>query len=110
MSWPRSEAFIFDHGPPSNALRAALTARSTSALSPSATWQIGSPVQGLMVGNVLPDTLSTHLPPMNIGSRALTRGCLIMSLVGVDLVAVDIVVTPFVMMGEATWGNCRTGD
>src|SRR5262249_13851753 len=31
---PRSEAFIFGQGPSSKALRAALTARSTSALSP----------------------------------------------------------------------------
>ena len=46
-SRPRSEAFIFGHGPSSNALRAALTARSTSALSPSATWQMVSPVAGL---------------------------------------------------------------
>src|SRR5256885_16617269 len=66
-SRPRSEAFIFDHGPDSNALRAALTARSMSALSPSATWQIVSPVAGFCVAKVLPDWESTHLPPMNIG-------------------------------------------
>ena len=48
-------AFICDHGPDSNALRAALTARSMSALSPSATWQMTSPVAGLRVANVLPD-------------------------------------------------------
>src|ERR1051325_8701334 len=76
MSRPRSDAVIFDHGPESNALRAALTARSMSALSPSATWQIGSPLHGLSVGNVLPETLSSHLPPINIGSWALTCGIL----------------------------------
>src|SRR3989304_3928640 len=50
----------------SNAFRAALTARSTSALSPSATRQITSPVVGLIVSKVLPDTLSTHFPPISI--------------------------------------------
>src|ERR1051325_5025060 len=99
MSRPRSDAVIFDHGPESNALRAALTARSMSALSPSATWQIGSPVQGLMVGNVLPDTLSTHLPPMNIGSWALTRGILTEALAA-GRVAVVIVGTPLCQMRE----------
>src|SRR5262245_40637954 len=66
-SRPRSEAFILGQGPSSKALRAALTARSTSALSPSATWQMVSPVAGLMVGNVLPETLSSHLPPIKSG-------------------------------------------
>src|SRR5438445_6475122 len=59
----------------SRALRAALTARSMSALSPSATWQMVSPVAGLMAGNVLPETLSTHLPPMKSG-WSLTLGAL----------------------------------
>src|ERR1700692_1851211 len=99
MSRPRSEPFILAQGPVSTALRAALTARSTSALSPSATWQIASPVQGLRVAKVLPETLSAHLPPMNIGSWALTCGRLTMSLVGAELVAVVIVVTPFVDAG-----------
>src|SRR3981081_448073 len=75
MRWPRSEAGIFDQGPSSNALRAALTARSTSALSPSATWQIVSPVAGLTVANVLPLTLGTHWPPISI-SWSLTLGAL----------------------------------
>src|SRR5690348_1256326 len=66
-SRPRSAALIFGHGPSSNALRAALTAKSTSALSPSATWQMVSPVAGLRVGKVLPDTLSSHLPPIKSG-------------------------------------------
>ena len=38
-----------------------------SALSPSATWQMVSPVAGLSVAKVLPETLSSHLPPMNSG-------------------------------------------
>src|SRR5438067_2008203 len=37
-----------------------------SALSPSATRQITSPVAGLTVSNVLPLALGTHLPSMNI--------------------------------------------
>src|SRR6516225_10664752 len=47
-------------GPLLKAALAALTARSTSAACASATWQISSPVVGLVVGNVLPDSLSTH--------------------------------------------------
>src|SRR5690348_4145 len=38
-----------------------------SALSPRATWQMVSPVAGLMAGNVLPEALSTNLPLMNSG-------------------------------------------
>src|SRR5262245_7412893 len=63
---PRSPGLIFDHGPDSNALRAALTARSMSALSPSATRQMTSPLVGLIVSNVLPLADATHLPPMSI--------------------------------------------
>src|SRR5216684_6730812 len=59
---PRSAALIFRHGPLSNAVRAAATALSTSAASDSATCVITSPVDGLIVGNVFPDTLSTHFP------------------------------------------------
>src|ERR1700722_17142083 len=57
---PRSAAEIFRHGPLSKAACAARTALSTSAESASATWAITSPVAGLMVGNVLPDSLLTH--------------------------------------------------
>src|SRR5207248_3030035 len=92
MSRPRSEALIFDQGPLSNALRAAFTARSTSALSPSATSQIFSPVAGLIVANVLPETLSTHLPPMSIGCWVLTAGLVNES--GLDIVAVAMRDTP----------------
>src|ERR1700722_8432506 len=59
---PRSDALVFRHGPWSNAARAALTALSTSAASASATWQISSPVEGLMVAKVLPDSLATQRP------------------------------------------------
>ena len=48
----------FRHGPCSNAARAALTAFSTSAASASAIWQISSPVEGLIVAKVLPDSLA----------------------------------------------------
>src|SRR6266850_168475 len=58
---PRSRALILDHLP-SKARRAAATALSMSALSPSATSASVSPVEGLGVVNVLPDSASTHLP------------------------------------------------
>ena len=45
---------------------AALTALSTSALSPSWTWMMGSPVAGFRVGKVLPDTLVCHSLLMKI--------------------------------------------
>src|SRR5207248_4168484 len=61
INTPRCEALIFRHGPLSNAARAAATALSTSAASASATWVIGSPVAGLIVGKVLPEAESTHL-------------------------------------------------
>src|SRR6266852_131566 len=63
ISTPRCDAEIFlRHGPFSNAARAAATALSTSGASASATCVITSPVAGLIVGNVLPELLSTHLP------------------------------------------------
>ena len=65
ISRPRARASIFFHGPVSNALRAALTAKSTSALSPSATWAITSPVAGLSVSNVLPLAASRHVPSIS---------------------------------------------
>src|SRR5262245_60817204 len=59
---PRCAAVSFlRQGPLSKAPRAADTALSTSAASASATWAMVSPVDGLMVGNVLPDTASVHL-------------------------------------------------
>ena len=64
-SRPRPRASIVFQGPVSNALRAALTALSTSAASPSATWAITSPVAGLSVSNVLPLAASTHWPSIS---------------------------------------------
>ena len=64
---PLSEASILRHSEFSlNAFVAALTARSTSALSPSWTSMILSSVAGLMVGNVLPDAASCHSLLMKI--------------------------------------------
>src|SRR4029077_16335145 len=65
MIRPRSDGVILLHGPSSNALRAAFTARSTSSASPSARWARVSPVAGLGVANVLPDAASAHCPLMN---------------------------------------------
>src|SRR5262249_43572466 len=58
---PRCDAVIFFHEPFSNAARAAATALSTSAASASATCVMTSPVEGLIVGKVLPEAASTHL-------------------------------------------------
>src|SRR5664279_1975191 len=60
ISLPRSAAAILRHGPRSNAWRAAFTARSTSSLSASATRQISSPVEGLIVAKVRPEAASVH--------------------------------------------------
>src|SRR5262249_60127052 len=54
-----------------------------SALSPSATWQIVSPVAGLMAAKVLPETLSTNLPPMNSGWSLTLGGLTARGLLGV---------------------------
>src|SRR5919112_3477285 len=60
---PRSRAETFDQGP-SKARRAAATALSMSALSPSETSARVAPVAGFGVVKVLPDSASTHLPSM----------------------------------------------
>ena len=65
MMRPRSDGVILLHGPSSNALRAARTARLMSSASPSATRARVSPVAGLGVSNVLPDAASAHCPSMN---------------------------------------------
>jgi hypothetical protein len=52
------------HGP-SNAWRAAATARSASSASPAASSAITSPVDGLMLGNVRPEAAGTHSPPIS---------------------------------------------
>src|SRR5262245_14208847 len=66
MRRARSLGFILGHGPDSNAFRAALTARSMSGFSPSATWHIVSQLAGLTVANVLPDLASIHRPLISI--------------------------------------------
>src|SRR3989441_9525715 len=74
---PRSAALILRHGPLSNAARAAVTALSTSGASDSATCVITSHVDGLVVGNVFPETLSTHLPLIsNFVDPIFTFGCI----------------------------------
>lgn len=61
MSRPRADASKFLHAEPrSNAFFAALTAKSISALSPSATSASVLPVWGLSVANFLPDRESTN--------------------------------------------------
>ncbi len=50
-----------DHS--ANAVRAARTARSTSAAPASGTSPRRSPVDGLIVSNALPLALGTHSPP-----------------------------------------------
>src|SRR5581483_3713632 len=59
------------HLPSSKARRAAATASSTSALSPSATNANTSSLAGLMVSKVLPDFAATHLPLISnlVGDR-----------------------------------------
>lgn len=60
-SFPLADASKLRHSEPRlNAVLAALTAASTSALSPSATCAIGFPVAGFSVANVLPETASTN--------------------------------------------------
>jgi hypothetical protein len=61
----RSAGAIVDHGPCSTASRAARTARSTSAASPSATSVSGCPVAGLWVVNRAPLAASANAPSMN---------------------------------------------
>jgi hypothetical protein len=50
---------------PSNARRAAATARSASAWSASASSAMTSPVDGLTLAKVLPDAAAAHWPPMS---------------------------------------------
>ncbi len=61
----RSNGFTLLQGP-SNARRAAATARLMSSASPSATDASSSPVAGLCVSNFLPEAASTHLPSISI--------------------------------------------
>ena len=88
-SRPRSRASILRQGPESNALRAALTARSMSAASPSATSAMTSSVAGLIVGErlaalaVAPLAVDQHLGLELVGGpipcsgllACMRRGC-----------------------------------
>merc|ERR1719234_2557905 len=66
-SWPRAEASIVRQAlPKENAFRAAVTANSTSALSPSCTEQMVSPVAGFTVGKLFPEAEFTHSLSMKI--------------------------------------------
>src|SRR6266852_6951842 len=108
MRLPRCEAESFlRHAPASKAARAAATALSTSAASASATWVIASPVEGLMVGKVLPETASIHLPFI---SSLLAE---ILMFGSITLVAVAMETSLWMqeaytrVLREARTGNCR---
>ena len=61
-----SDGAIRGHGPSSNALRAASTARFTSSTSASGTCVSTSPVAGLYTGNVLPEAAATKRPSISM--------------------------------------------
>src|SRR5262249_40168981 len=65
----RSEGAILAQVPFSKAARAAATARSTSSLSPAATWLMTLPVAGLRFSKVLPEAAGTYLPLMKAWPR-----------------------------------------
>src|SRR6478735_9741817 len=95
MSRPRSEGVMRLHGPLSNALRAARTARLMSSASPSATLARVSPVAGFGVSNVLPDAASVHCPSMNSFRGAAVNSSTTLSTVTVMkyLISFTLVVT-----------------
>src|SRR6267378_8670826 len=94
INTPRCEAPILRHEPLSNDARAAATALSTSAASASATCVITSPVDGLIVGNVFPEALSTHFP-------------LIRSFVGPILTFRSITVVAVAILNSSLWCSAR---
>ena len=61
----RSEGVIAGQGPDSNARRAARTAVSISALSPSAARAMVAPVAGFLTSKVIPVAAGSHLPSMS---------------------------------------------
>ena len=61
----RSRGASRAHAPPSNARRAAATARSTSSASQAATSNSVSPLTGLTHAKVAPDAASANAPSMN---------------------------------------------
>src|SRR5438874_3978102 len=65
----RSDGDVCGHGPSSKALRAAATARSTSASEASGTTPMTSSVAGDTTSMVFPPAGATHSPPMYRTSR-----------------------------------------
>ena len=81
-SLPRALGFIRDHGPDSNARRAAWTALSTSELPAAGAWKKVSPVAGLVMGMVKPSAGATDSPSMRSfasGSRGTMLRASVMS-------------------------------
>src|ERR1700736_6781060 len=116
MILPRSEGVMVAHGPDSRARRAACTAASMSALSPSATCAITLPVAGFVTSKVLPEAAATHLPLINI-FFGVARNCVTGVDVGISLRTALIVVSPDVVDArprrssatgrvEGYWGKC----
>src|SRR6267378_7336036 len=61
----RSEAVIAGQGPDSNARRAARTAASISALSPSAARAIVAPLAGFLTSKVFSEAAASHFPSIS---------------------------------------------
>src|SRR5690606_2016375 len=76
----RSSGDIRGHGPSSNALRAAATAASTSALAASGTLPTYSPVAGERTSMTSDDDGWTHLPPMKSLSHSVLYAVCVMAL------------------------------
>src|SRR5271169_6305097 len=109
MILPRSEGVMVAHGPDSRARRAACTAASMSALSPSATCAITLPVAGFVTSKVLPEAAPTHLPLINI-FFGVARNCVTGVDVGISLRTALIVVSPDVgRLSAATELRYRKG-
>src|SRR5438874_2505591 len=64
-TFARSEGVIAGQGPDSNARRAARTAASISALSPSAVRAMVAPVAGFLTSKVIPEAAGSHFPSVS---------------------------------------------
>ena len=64
MAAARSTGVMWGHGPSSNALRAAATARSASPVDACGTWPITSSVAGEITSMTSEPSGATHSPPM----------------------------------------------
>src|ERR1700674_5904565 len=104
---PRSEGVMVAHGPDSRARRAACTAASMSALSPSATRAMTLPVAGFMTSKVLPETAGTHLPLMSI-FFGVARNCVTGLDVGISLRTALIVMPPDDGLTPGHFAPCAT--